>query len=168
MTLKSCISYGGAYFWLKLADFQKMQNRRVSNFVQKGSILGCKFPDKLCKSKFWLKITEYCSHVSPSTSNVLVQKISINQEITCKTKREKWTFKSFPITLTDSRRYGSASQWIKTSVATNVNFVHLNSLLIRSAKFYKGVENANKSLLFWNFQSCNFRCLWLRRLGVKI
>lgn len=34
----------------------------------------------------------------------------------------------------------------KSSVATNVNFVHLNSLLIRSAKFYKGVENTNKSL----------------------
>lgn len=54
---------GGAYFWLKLADFQKMQNRHVSNFVQKGSILGCKLPGKLCKSEFWLKITEYCSLV---------------------------------------------------------------------------------------------------------
>lgn len=62
------------------------------------------------KSKFWLKITEYCSLVSTSTSNVLVQKLSINQEITCTTKREKLTFKNFSITLTDSRRYGSASQ----------------------------------------------------------
>lgn len=130
---------GGAYFWLKLADFQKMQNRHVSNFVQKGSILGCKFPDKLCKSKFWLKITEYCSLVSTSTSNVLVQKISINPEITCKRLKEK----NFPITLTDSRRYGSASQWIKIQCCNKRKFVHLNSLLIRSAKFYKGVENTN-------------------------
>lgn len=138
MTLKSCIFFGGgAYFWLKLADFQKMQNRRVSNFVQKGGILGCKLPDKLCKSKFWLKITEYCSLVSTSTSNVLVQKLSINQEITCKTKREKWTFKSFPITPTDYRRYGSASQWIKIQCCNKLKFVpwrvHLNWLLIRSA-----------------------------------